>query len=75
MRMRLGEMNAFLAGSNDVQFHTHRRCIFVIVGVKAQAYQVGCSRKQEHHPQYRAAKQLVKKQTHHLPLNPGSGSV
>jgi hypothetical protein len=65
MRMRLGKLNAFLAGSYDVQFDTHGRRIFIIVGVEIQAYQVGRSCKQEHHPQYGATKKLVKKRTHH----------
>ena len=61
-------MNAFFAGSNNVELHADGRSIFVIVGVKTQADQVGCSCKQEHHPQYRAAKKFVKKRTHQVPL-------
>jgi hypothetical protein len=57
-------LNVFLIRGNDAELNRDGRRIFVIVSVIAHADQVGSPCKQEHEPQYREAKKLVKKRCH-----------
>ena len=57
-------LNVFLVRRNNAELNRDGRRIFVIVSVIAHADQVGRPCKQEHEPQYREAKRLVKKRCH-----------
>jgi hypothetical protein len=71
MRAGPGYLDGFFAGGNNAEFDADGRGIFIIVGVIAHADQVCCSCKQDHHPQYGAAKNFMKKRSQSIPLMAG----